>query len=666
MPDEPTERRSWFRWWTIPAGLGALVVLVIAAGAIVLATRDVSEFKGLLVAEMSKQTGRDFKIDGDFDLSIGFSPALVAEQVSLANAPWGSRPEMATIRRLEVQVALFPMLGGRVETKRLVIEGADVLLETDAQGQSNMPSVGEAKPTRGAEDSELLAVDTLAIRDSLITMRDGQTGTARIVLIEEATGGLDAATNRLNLDATGTLNQLPLTAKASVGRRGPKAPLALEVKAGEATLALEGTIDRPAEFDGLDVAAKLTAPNAAALAALTGGGSLSADAGPVAFEGRLTGGGDLYAFDDFKGSIGETQLAGSLGLNLAEEPAQVTGSLATPAVDLDKLLGTPAAKEASGGRMFSDEIIDFSWLENAAIDLDLIAGSAVYRGTHVADVKAKTAVKQRVATIAPLAAKLLGGTMAGEVRIDASGAVPALALRATLRGIELRDALVLLDVGQSGQGKVDIDADLKAAGASPRALAGSLGGRLDLTMGQGRIDNDLIDLIAADLIQQLMPWQEAQSYTTVNCMVARLPTQRGVMRAETLLLDTTKMTMGGSGTIDLGQERLNLRLVPKPKDPSLFSLAAPVLVQGPMDDPSVAPDAEAVALGVAGSALGTLINPLGILIPFVSGGSGGENPCVAALKNPTKGPAAQSAGKKDDSLLKPLDDAIEGIGGFFD
>jgi len=86
-----------------------------------------------------------------------------------------------------------------------------------------------------------------------------------------------------------------------------------------------------------------------------------------------------------------------------------------------------------------------------------------------------------------------------------------------------------------------------------------------------------------------MPWNVSKASTTVNCMVARFPIDRGVMRAERLLLDTTEMTMGGEGTINLGRETLNLRLVPKPKDPALFSLAVPVIVEGPIQNPNAVP-----------------------------------------------------------------------------
>ena len=657
MNAEPAKRRSRFRWWMVPAGLGGLIVIAIAVGVIILLTKDVTEYRDILTAALSKQTGRKVEIKGAFDLSIGFSPSIVAEDISIANAPWGSRAEMLTAKRLEVKVGLFPIIGGRVEAERLLLDGADLLLETDAEGKSNWPAMSSPDET---DQSELLAADTLDIKNSLITLVDGRTKKTRTLKIDDAAGGLDHATNTLALDAKGMLNQLPMTAKLAVGRKGPKAPLKLELAAGDAVLGLDGTVDRPADLDGLDVAMKLTAPTLTTLGALAGTGDLPKAVGPVVLEGQLKGGGARYEVAGLKASFGKSQLSGDLSVDANSDVPSLRGTLAATTVDLDLILGEDKkAKRAKGARLFDDEPIALDWLAGLDVELGLSAAKASYRGTTLTDLATKIVVRDKIATLDPLAFKSAGGAMNGSASLDGSAKAPKVVLKGKMRGADLGTVLSLLGINESGQGKVDIDADLKATGASPRMLAGSLGGRLDIAMGRGRLDNSLVELIAVDLVQQLMPWNVSKASTTVNCMVARFPIDRGVMRAERLLLDTSEMTMGGEGTINLGRETLNLRLVPKPKDPALFSLAVPVIVEGPIQHPNAGPDSEAVALGVAGSALGTLINPLGILIPFVSAGSGDENPCVAALKKGGQGGKGSASKGKSGG---PVGDVVEGVG----
>ena len=87
---------------------------------------------------------------------------------------------------------------------------------------------------------------------------------------------------------------------------------------------------------------------------------------------------------------------------------------------------------------------------------------------------------------------------------------------------------------------------------------------------------------------------------------------------------------GGEGTVDLAAQTLDMRLVPRPKDPSLFRLAPPILLTGPLSDPRPAPDPVAVAKGLGGIAASTALGPLGLLLPFVSSGSA-DRPCPEAI-----------------------------------
>lgn len=363
----------------VPSGLGGLIIIVIAVGAIILANKDVSAFKNLITAELGKETGRDVQINGGFELSVGFSPSIVAEEISIANAPWGSNPAMLTARRFEVKVGLFPMLSGRVETKRLVIEGAYLLLETNAKGVSNWPFTDNGKSDAG--ESDLFAADDLVVRDSIVTMRDGPKGETRTVKIDKATGGLDSAANIFALDATGMFNDVPMMAKATIGRRGPKAPLKLDLKAGDVALTLEGTIDKPADLEGFDVAAALSAESLASLNALASNDPEPPAMGPLSLKGRLSGGGKAYRLDQIDGALGDTKLTGALKLVLDDDIQRLTGKLAATTINLNRFLGKKAAAQKPGGELiFNDNMIDVGWLCGTDIQLDLSAKSAAYRG----------------------------------------------------------------------------------------------------------------------------------------------------------------------------------------------------------------------------------------------------------------------------------------------
>ncbi|MBM3583500.1 MAG: hypothetical protein FJX36_03465 [Alphaproteobacteria bacterium] len=56
---------------------------------------------------------------------------------------------MADIERFELQVAFMPLLSGEVQVKRIVLVGADVVLEKGADGAVNW-SFGDSAPDSGA------------------------------------------------------------------------------------------------------------------------------------------------------------------------------------------------------------------------------------------------------------------------------------------------------------------------------------------------------------------------------------------------------------------------------------------------------------------------------------------------------------------------------------
>jgi uncharacterized protein involved in outer membrane biogenesis len=124
------------KWIVI--SLAALVVVGVAAVVIVITSYDYNTLKPEISAAVLEETGRELKIDGDVDLSISLSPSLVVEGVSFQNAPWGSRPQMVMVKRMELEVGLLALISGDVEVNRLVLIEPDILIETDAEGRSNL------------------------------------------------------------------------------------------------------------------------------------------------------------------------------------------------------------------------------------------------------------------------------------------------------------------------------------------------------------------------------------------------------------------------------------------------------------------------------------------------------------------------------------------------
>ena len=170
--------------------LGGLVVIVIAFAVTayaLLASFDVEAYRDVIQAEVRKATGRELTLDGPVDLRVSLTPAVTAERVAFGNAEWGSRPQMATLERFEVEMELMPLLSGEVKVTRLVLVEPDILVEVDAEGRSNLDFGGTVEEGESASAPPDLAinVNAVTIENGRLTYRDGASG-------EEMTVELDS------------------------------------------------------------------------------------------------------------------------------------------------------------------------------------------------------------------------------------------------------------------------------------------------------------------------------------------------------------------------------------------------------------------------------------------------------------------------------------------
>ncbi|MEE9300513.1 MAG: AsmA family protein [Alphaproteobacteria bacterium] len=700
------------RIWVPFAVIGGLIVAVLIAAVILLSTQDVEVYKELIEEQARKATGRELKINGELDLAISFSPAITATDVVFANAEWGSRPEMLKLERVEAKVALIPMLMGTVDVKRLVLVGADIYLETDLSGRGNWEfepveeepegeeasEVAEAEPEereepeeQELEDAELPIVRDVWIEDLVITYWDGETGETTEIVFERLSGSQDEPGGPLSFDLLGRLDEAKIALEGIIGFGEKDIPLRVTGEAAGAALNIIGTIADPMAGKGLDLTIEIEGQTIKSLGALTGGDL--PDIGPYRITTRLSDFGEIYRLDDLDMRLGPSDLTGVIELVMGDERPSFSADLNSGLLDLTAYTGAPAAGRpptgpgnggtggagaesdslialseggdaapaASGERLFSDEPFDFSALGSIDGRAKLTAETVRLDKMTISNLDVVIELQSARATVSPLLAHFGGGQLDADLVLNARQATPSFSARLVLADADLGRVTEEMEITDILEGRFDLEADLKGAGGSMHALMASLNGSLSVEMGEGQLNSGYIDYLAADLLSTLTSWGEASDVTRVNCMVARFDIRNGIASASDLLLDTAKMTVSGEGTVDLGKEELDLTLTPRPKEESLISLALPVDIRGPLSDPYVLPNEEAVALGAAALVGQIALGPIGLLIPLVSAGTGDKNPCVVALQEGVAQPTAPPQEEERPGIFEPLKDILDSI-----
>lgn len=257
-------RRRVLRW--VLLALAVLILLPVGAIAVFVATFDAEAWKPRLESAVEAATGRALTLGGPIAVKPALIPTVTLEDVALANAPGGSRPQMLTVRRVEVRLALLPLLSRRIEVRRLVLVEPDLLLETDAQGRPNWvfapPAAATpeptAPPTEAAREASArlgIVVDALRVDRGRVTHRDGQSGATRTVGIPSLEASVPAD-GPMRLAATVVHEGLPIDLRAETGPlaglTSPDQPFPIRATATAEglRLAAEGALARPAARAG--------------------------------------------------------------------------------------------------------------------------------------------------------------------------------------------------------------------------------------------------------------------------------------------------------------------------------------------------------------------------------------------------------------------------------
>ena len=573
-------------------GFILVVVLLCAGGLYTLTLVDLGRFAPQIEAAAKEATGRTLKIEGPLHIGFSLVPTVVAEKTSFSNAEWGTKPNMLSAGRLELQVALVPLLSGNVDVRRVDIADADIFLETDRRGRGNWVfSEGEAAPASPAEGAgggmALAGLPALNISDFRFAYRDGVTGQLSEAAFDEIT---------------------------------------LVAKGAGYHAVIEGKVN------GSD----------------------------VSFASDIAGDATNIALNNAALTVAGTSIGGDLALDLTAKP-KLTGALASPAFDV-----TPFLKggSSSGGPLFSKDPLPLDGLSAADADLSLALEELRYGKVTLTSMKLPLKLKDGKLS-APLSAAYRGRPIKLALNADARGNVSA---DADAVNFDMGRLLADLDLTTMLSANADFGARLKGQGKSLNAIASSLNGQTNLVIGEGTINSRAFAIVSDDLAKVLIPSGESGDTAKLVCAISRFDFAGGVGKASALALETDALITTGSGSVDLGRERIDLLFKPKPKNASLVSLAFPVRLSGPLTSPSAGLDRAGVATGVATAVGGVaLTGGIGALLPLMSAGSGsvaagGECGAAAAAASGESRGVAGTIGDAAEGAAKGAGDVFEGIG----
>ena len=309
--------------WTL------LLVVAVLAGALAYLPVYLQDHQAILETAATRALGRQVEIGG---LALTWSlhpyPALAValQGLRVRNPDWARGPDLLSAAQVDVQFDLRAFLQRTIVVERLVVHGADLQLETGADGQENWHFSGGGSDAGILRLSSLRALDsTVAFQSALVPTPQGawQAAVTRLDL-----GGLDGG--QTLLDAELVYAETPVSLKADAGQTDASAsarwPFQIQAQVAGADLQVHGSAAAPFDPADLDAAVDLQGPTPAPLGRLLRIDGLPD--GPFQFKFELT-----RRNQDLQLS----GLAGSVDSSALPTPVRVTGGDAALSGDGSRL-----------------------------------------------------------------------------------------------------------------------------------------------------------------------------------------------------------------------------------------------------------------------------------------------------------------------------------------
>lgn len=654
----PKPPRNPFRGLSRRARIGIGSALALLAAIIAfLVIFDWNWLRGPIGRYASAQLQREVAITGDLRVHPwSFSPKAEAYGIRVGQPAWakGVDPQagqMAQVQRLAVQIKILPLLRGDVILPFLAIDRADVRLLRDKDGKANW--------TFGARKSDkplkLPAIQRFVINDGKLRFDDRQRG-ALFVGTVNAQERAGERGGRFVLEGKGSLNKSAFVAQVTGGpllNISPHRPYPFDadIRAGSTHITAEGNVTKPFDLGRFETQLTVAGADLNRLHDLTG--LTLPNTPPYKVSGHLVRKGDRYDFEKLSGRIGDSDIRGDLFVLTGRERPYLEAELRSRRLDFDdlgSLVGAAPAtgrgETASAGQKVEAAQRDATQrlLPDATLQVERVRAmdaKVTYRADAVnapnlplRKVSVDVTLDKGVLTLDPLAFTFSRGDLKGKVRLDARPAVPKTDIDVRLTNARLEDFIPIMSDGKRAiEGPVMARAKLSGTGNSVHRAASSANGSVTLVAPRGEIRQAFAELLGVNASKGLiLLLSKSDKETPVRCAVADFDVRNGVMTTNHLVADTGVVLARGRGTINLETERMDFRIEGDSKKPRLVRLFIPITIKGPFLAPKIGLDpSKAVGQGGIAAALGSIINPLAALLPFVTTGEAKDADCAGLV-----------------------------------
>jgi len=581
-------------WRRLTWVLIAAVPLVAIVGVVWVATRDLSRYQARLTEQIRKVTGRELAAKVPLAVKLGSEPAMVAEGVTLSNAPWGSRPEMARVRKLTLYIDPISLFLGEIKIGRILLEGADILVETNDVGDANLemlpppdgsgPHAGENRSFRLRTTNGFPWIGTIDVCDSVLTIAEKEGRPPVVLEIPSATLRSSAPNQPLQIEGRfAAPHATPLDLTGTAGSfdgwmRGLPGNIDVQGGFGGGKIAIKGGVG----VKGTTVQINSEGPDVSVFGPYI---HLPVPAGgPYVLSAKAATQRSAFKVDVTTLKVGSSELTADVLFRVDRKgTATVTLNADVSRLDLGDLHAAPTAPAAASApspvqpRLVPTLPFSATWLGRSTVSVTARLGEIVGLGSKVQN--ASITLTSSETRFAFRAAATVGSGSAGfDLAYDPTGRVGQATLTASANRVPLGDLSSLLGFDLGLRDSVaDIDLRLRGGGRTTRDALNSASGSIDITVAKGTWPRDPLASWPAETQRLLGGGTDGVPF---NCIAGRFDVSGGVASLRRLVVDTPRAVLVGGGYVQLRSEGWEFILAPEARDNQNAALASPLRLKG--------------------------------------------------------------------------------------
>jgi AsmA family protein len=597
------------RWTLVAAALAGLLLLT---PCLLLAGIDAGLFDRAIEAVASAKAHRAVRFSRLRTHLLSSRPSISVEGLWIASPPALTREPLLQASRLTAQLRFASLLLGRFEPVEMTLVKPQLHLVRLRPGVTNF-TFG-----RGGPPGFLQSMRHLTITDGVVALNDVQRQTTLRGLFSQQDRPGDPAAFRLAGGGVVKGGVYTVTASGADlnGRRpGAPYPFSADVHDGRMTVELSGTSGRPFDFRILNLAARASGPNLAALGYLFG--FHAPNSPPFQLIGHVSRSGPRVEVSGIGGRLGRSDVRGELSSeHRSNRPHLTRVRLASRVAylgDVRALLrarpphalartvsgaSAPSEGKRSKGALSSTPFRT-GGLSKGDLQIEFTAAQVADAPLPVQSLAARVTLSGGRVAIGPVSFDTRPGHADLWARLDFASATPSFAVRGSLRGARL--AALSHGLGRTVDGDFDAAFALRGQGRSPRAMAASASGRAAFRLSHGQVQRAKAAALSSDPVQAVEATLGGKpERTPLYCAVGEFAAVDGRLQVRRLDILTGAGLISGSGDVHIADGTLSLVLTGTPAGKAL-RVNAPVALKGSLRHPTVT---LAAASGAHGRGLG--------------------------------------------------------------